>query len=79
MTILKNRTSGEHNPTLRGRTSGSKDSYYLIHVTSVGATRDIIRAGQIETRYCKLFKHDLVYFFALRPAYKLRKTKRSSR
>lgn len=73
MTTMKNRTSGERNRMLRGRERGPKGSYYLVHVTSVGATRDIIRAGQIETRYCKLFKKHLVYFFALRPAYKLKK------
>ena len=69
---MKNRTSGEHNRRLRGRTGGPTDSYYLVHVTSVGAAREIIRAEQIETRYCKLFKRNLVYFFALRPAFKLK-------
>ena len=72
MSILKKRTSGHLNQTLRGRASGPTDSYYLVHVTSVGAVREIIRAGQIETRYCKLFEDGLVYFFALRPAYKLK-------
>lgn len=71
---MEKRTSGDHNRTLRDRASGPMDSYYLVHVTSVGATREIIRAEQIETRYCKLFKRDLVYFFALRPAYKLKES-----
>ena len=70
--ILKKRTSGADNPTLRGRASGPKDSYYLVHVTSVGAAREIIRAEQIEMRYCEAFGRNLVYFFALRPAYKLK-------
>ena len=73
MSILKKRTSGEHDWTLRKRARGLARSYHLVHVTSVGSTREIIRAGQIETRYCKRFDADLVYFFALRPAYKLKK------
>ena len=72
MSVLRKRTSGEHDRTLRGRARGRKDLYYLVHVTSVGAARAIVRAEQIETRYCRLFDRDLVYFFALRPAYKLK-------
>ncbi|GLV23889.1 hypothetical protein [Sphingobium sp. TomTYG45] len=41
-------------------------------MTAVGVAREIIRAGQIETRVCKALGANLVYFFALRPAYKLR-------
>lgn len=44
----------------------------LVHVTSVGFAREIIRAGQLEARHCKIFLRDLIYFFVLRPAYKLR-------
>lgn len=76
MSILRKRTSGDHNRTLRGRASGPTDSYYLVHVTSVGAAREIIRAEQIETRYCRLFNRNLVYFFALRPAYKLKESEK---
>ena len=72
MSILKKRTSGEHDRTLRRRAKGPSRSYHLVHVTSVGSTREIIRAGQIETRSCRVFDRDLVYFFALRPAYKLK-------
>ncbi len=71
MSILKKRRSGDHNRMLRDRANGPTDSYYLVHVTSVGAAREIIRAEQIETRNCRLFNRNLVYFFALRPAYKL--------
>lgn len=41
-------------------------------MTAVGAAREIIRAGQFETRKCPVFSRNLVYFFALRPAYKLK-------
>ena len=55
---------------LRNRGDGPSRQFYLAHVTPVGAARDIIRAQQIETRPCGRFGRDLVYFFALRPAYK---------
>jgi hypothetical protein len=44
----------------------------LVHVTSVGAGREIVNAGQIETRRCVVFQRDLVYMFVARPAYRLR-------
>jgi hypothetical protein len=44
----------------------------LVHVTSVGAAREIITLGQIEARECAVFKRDLVYMFLARPAYRLR-------
>jgi hypothetical protein len=44
----------------------------LVHVTSVGAAREIISLGQIEARECVVFKRDLVYMFLARPAYRLR-------
>jgi hypothetical protein len=44
----------------------------LIHVTSVGAGREIVSLGQIEARPCAIFKRDLVYMFLARPAYRLR-------
>jgi hypothetical protein len=49
------------------------DRLRLVHVTSVGAIREILNnSAQIERRKCKVFKEDLVYFFVLRPAYKLK-------
>lgn len=69
---MRRRESGEPNRKLRNIASGPKGKYYLAHVTSVGAARDIIRAQQIEARPCIRFNRDLVYFFALRPAYKLK-------
>ena len=69
---MKRRLRGTHDRTLRGKCDGPTGSYYLAHVTSVGAAREIIRAEKIEARSCHLFKRELVYFFALRPAYKVK-------
>ena len=44
----------------------------LVHVTSVGAGREIVSLGQIETRPCAVFRRNLVYMFLARPAYRLR-------
>jgi hypothetical protein len=44
----------------------------LVHVPSVGAGREIIGLGQIETRLCASFKRELVYMFLARPAFRLR-------
>jgi hypothetical protein len=70
--VMKRRTSGEMNCSLRGRANAALKSFYLVHVTAVGVAREIIRAGQIEARACKTLDANLAYFFALRPAYKLR-------
>ncbi|MER8372379.1 hypothetical protein [Mesorhizobium sp. M1406] len=72
MAVLTRRTSGDPNQRLRDRTHAASAEFYLVHVTAVGAAREIIRAGQIETRRCTVFDRHLVYFFAMRPAYKLR-------
>lgn len=45
-------------------------AFYLVHVTYVGAGRQIIDADQIEVRYCKHFGKSLVYFFLERPGYR---------
>lgn len=71
MAVLKKRTSGDANYSLRSRAIAPEWSFCLVHVTAVGVAREIIRAGQIETRFCKALGANLVYFFALRPAYKL--------
>jgi len=60
------------NYTLRGRKTTARTEFYLVHVTAVGSAREIIRAGQIESRACKVLGANLLYFFAMRPAYKLR-------
>jgi len=72
MAVLKRRTSGDANCSLRGRATAAPRDFFLVHVTAVGTAREIIRTGQIETRVCKALGANLVYFFALRPAYKLR-------
>jgi hypothetical protein len=59
-------------PGLQGRADAPARDFYLVHVTAVGIAREIIRAGQIETRVCKVLDEQLVYSFAMRPAYKLR-------
>jgi hypothetical protein len=69
------REQGRSRPELANRARDEKPVPIraLVHVTAVGIGREIIEAGQIEARRCKIFKqHDLAYFFALRPAYKLR-------
>lgn len=42
----------------------------LVHVAPVGTAAEIVDSKQFETRPCKVFKKNLVYFFVLRPAYK---------
>lgn len=50
------RTEGRISYGLRGRASGADASgLMLIHVTPVGAAREILRAGQITVRRCKVF------------------------
>lgn len=51
----------------------SADHLPLVHVTEVGAAREIVDRGQIETRDCSVFAKKLTYFFVLRPAYRPKK------
>lgn len=44
----------------------------LVHVTAVGRARDIVRTGRLETRRCRELGRELLYFFALKPAYGLK-------
>jgi hypothetical protein len=44
----------------------------LVHITAVGAARDVVSTGIMETRACPHFNVDLIYFFLGRPAYRLR-------
>lgn len=76
--ILTRRTSGAPHTALRGRATGEVQDFYLVHVTSVGFAREIIRAGQIDARPCKVLDEKLIYAFALRPAYKLRESEAKS-
>lgn len=72
---IRQRAQGVARRELAERTKAAKavPVQALIHVTAVGYGREIIEAGQLETRPCKAFKsRELVYFFALRPAYRLK-------
>jgi hypothetical protein len=74
MTGIKRRTSGTTNREIRGKKDAAAKippDLPLLHVTAVGAAREIIDGGQLETRHCKVFKKDLLYFFMLRPAYRV--------
>lgn len=50
----------------------------LVHITSVGWAREILESRAIEPRRCPVFKTDLAYFFAYRPAYRLKDGSRKS-
>lgn len=72
MATLKFRKSGVPTYVLRERAQGGDTQHIrLIHVTTVGAARAILAAGQLETRWCKVFRKALLYTFAFRPAYKV--------
>lgn len=51
----------------------------LVHVTRVGAALEVIDAGQIEARFCKVFKTSLAYFFVLRPAFRIEDSDKKSK
>jgi hypothetical protein len=74
VTPIKHRKIGAPQRELRAVASrnSSKDQLDLVHVTRVGAAREIVNAGQIETRKCKVFSKNLVYLFLARPAYRLK-------
>ena len=50
----------------------------LVHVTAVWPANEILKSGKLETRYCKVFKRPLLYFFILRPAYRSKHSDRKS-
>lgn len=75
LTVLQRREKGTTpNRQLRKRAHAGSlpDSLPLVHVTAVGIAREIVQAKKLETRPCPVFKKDLLYFFALRPAYRLK-------
>lgn len=57
---------------LRDRVAGSPlgPELPLVHMTLAGHARDIIDAGRIQARRCRVFERDLVYFFFGKPAYR---------
>lgn len=73
MPKISRRKSGDPTHPLQEKSApDGRTDFLLVHVTAVGAAREIIRCGQIETRQCKVFDKALSYFFALRPAYRLK-------
>ncbi|MBR0911498.1 hypothetical protein [Bradyrhizobium japonicum] len=73
MAKISKRTSGDPTFPLRDKSApDGRTDFLLVHVTAVGAAREIIRCGQIEARQCTVFHRALSYFFALRPAYRLK-------
>lgn len=50
----------------------------LVHVTSTGFASEIVETGQFEAQSCRVFGRNLVYFFALRPAYRRKDGDRKS-
>lgn len=71
---MKRRKSGAPDRQLRARSAPVKvtGSIPLVHLTAVGAAREVVRDGQLDTSFCKVFGKDLLYFFALKPAYRLK-------
>lgn len=70
---MRRRRTGTASRALWGRAAaGDSSTLKLVHVTAVGAAKEIVQAGQIETRKCSHLSNDLAYFFVLRPAYRLR-------
>lgn len=56
----------------RGHAGAIPQRLPLVHVTAVGIAKEIVRSRKLETRQCPVFKRKLLYFFALRAAYRLR-------
>lgn len=73
MAGIRRRTAGAADKALRAKApTGSANFLPLIHVTSVGVSKEIILSGQLETRACARLGRSLLYFFVARPAYHLR-------
>ncbi|WP_298364747.1 hypothetical protein [Azospirillum sp.] len=71
---IQRRKAGNPDRALRdqGKADAINQAMNLVHVTAVGAAREILDAGRFETRRCPVFGKNLVYFFIMRPAYRLR-------
>ncbi|MFD6319824.1 hypothetical protein [Methylorubrum thiocyanatum] len=65
---------------LRGRSCRKSlpASLPLVHATAAFTANEILRAGKLETRHCRVFKRDLLYFFVMRPDYRSREGGKSS-
>lgn len=69
---FKIRNTGTKDTSIRKESHGNPDKLVLVHISSAGFLREILRSGQLNPRRCAVFQHGLVYFFVLRPAYKLK-------
>jgi hypothetical protein len=74
MSGVKKRSGGFPNQELRKRSLLGKvsEKLPLIHVTAVGIAREIVHSGKLEARHCSVFNKGLLYFFAVRAAYRLK-------
>lgn len=70
---LSRRDGPPYDRQLRGRTSPTEAELPLLHVTSAWTAKEVVRASKLETRYCRHFQRDLLYFFVLRPAIRIRR------
>ncbi|MDZ5698640.1 hypothetical protein [Chelativorans sp. M5D2P16] len=68
----RNGTAAERQLRARARPDGIPEKLPLVHVTAVGVAREILKSGKLETRHCTVFNKRLLYFFIMRPAYRLR-------
>jgi len=71
---VKKRSGGTPNWELRKRSQTGKvsEKLPLVHVTAVGIAREIVHSGKLEARRCSVFNKGLLYFFAVRAAYRLK-------
>jgi hypothetical protein len=71
---IKRRSGGPANRQLRLRANAGAitDQLPLVHVTAVGIAREIVRSRKLEVRLCSVFNRKLLYFFAVRAAYRLK-------
>ncbi|NPV25394.1 hypothetical protein [Bradyrhizobium aeschynomenes] len=71
---IKRRKSGSADRQLQKRTStmAVRQDLPLVHITAVGNAREIVSSGDLEIRKCRAFQKELLYFFAVRLAYRLK-------
>jgi hypothetical protein len=72
--VKKRNGGGAPNRQLRKRSQPGKikTDLPLVHVTAVGIAREIVNSGKLEARPCPVFNRNLLYFFAVRAAYRLK-------
>lgn len=68
---MPRRTDEDYSFPLQERLASAPDApaMPLVHVTNSWAAKKIAKVRKFETKPCKVFGIDLVYFFVLRPAY----------